>query len=161
MIKYSTRKVELKRFYVPDNMYFVTSVTENRKHIFSDKKNIKILLYAFNEYRYKYLYKIIAYVILPDHFHWLIIPDEKANISKIMKAVKGYTAKKIGAGKLWQHQFLDHCIRKKEDYKIHIDYIHKNPVKHGLISEISEYKWSSFRNYQFDDDSIIKIDKIS
>jgi len=159
MSQYPIRKVELKRFYIPYRIYFITTVTQNKEPIFSSKQNIEILLEAFSLYRGKYNYKIIAYVILPTHFHWLIIPSEKADISIIMKSVKGYTAKKIGK-KIWQHQFLDHCLRTTEDYKNHIDYIHNNPVKHGLVDNPSDYIWSSFRNYYLDDNSVFKIDKI-
>ena len=49
--------------------------------------------------------------------------------------------------RVWQHQFLDHVVRNTEDYRVHIEYIHNNPVKHGLCKEAGEYKWSSYRYY--------------
>ena len=160
MRKLIARRIELKRFKIAHQMYFITAVTENRVPIFKSQRNIEILLSAFNLYREKYKYKIVAFVILPDHFHWLIVTDVSANISTIMKSVKGYTAVKLGAGKLWQHQFLDHCVRQREDYTKHIEYIHKNPVKHGLARDVKEYIWSSFNNYEGSPAAVLKIDKL-
>jgi len=162
---YKTKRIELKRFYLPNYLYFVTSVIENRRKIFTDNVNINMLLNSFDYYRKEQGFKIVAFCILLDHFHWLIIPSERADISQIMKSVHGFSARKINkennqCGKLWQHQFLDHIIRKDEDYKQHIYYIHNNPVKHGLVKEPKDYLWSSYRNYYLDDDSLFRIDRL-
>jgi len=162
---FNTRRIELKRFYLPNHLYFVTSVIENRRKIFTNNINIDVLLDSFNHYRKEQGFKIVAFCILPDHFHWLIIPPERTDISQIMKSVRGFSARKINrensqCGRLWQHQFLDHVIRKDEDYKQHIHYIHNNPVKHELVEEPGDYPWSSYRNYYLDDDSLFKIDKL-
>ncbi len=155
----------LKRFDLPCRLYFVTSVTENRRCVFEIEQHIKILLDTFNYYRKNYSFDIVAYCILLNHFHWLIIPSDTANISKIMKGIKGYSSKKINqlngwSGKVWQHQFLDHIIKKEEDYRRHINYIHNNPVKHGLVESASLYPWSSYRNYYLGDNSLLEVDKL-
>ena len=162
---YEVGKVELKRFYLPEHMYFITKVTEDRRKIFVGEKNPHLLLEAFGHYRREYRFKIVAFCILPDHFHWLIIPSEIANVSKIMKGVLGLSARRINGennwqGRLWQHQFIDHVIRKGEDYQRHIDYIHNNAVKHGLVDSPGKYPWSSYRSY-CDDDTLFEIDRIS
>ncbi|MCK4353357.1 transposase [candidate division WOR-3 bacterium] len=162
---YKVRKIELKRFYLPNQMYFITSVVENRRKVFYNEKNIKLLLDIFEYYRQKYQFKIGAFSILPDHFHWLIILGEGGTISQIMKGVQGFSARRINKengwhGKLWQHQFLDHIIRKNEDYRNHINYIHNNPVKHKLVESPEAYRWSSYKNYYLGDDSLFKVDKL-
>lgn len=165
MDKGEVKGIRLKRFYLPNYLYFVTSVTQNKRKIFSDESNIRILLESLDLYRKKYSYKVIAYCVLPDHFHALIMPSEKANISKIMKGVKGYSSKQINSkknweGRIWQHQFLDHVITRNEDYKAHIDYIHNNPLKHNLVENLDDHRWSSYRNYFLEDDTVFKIDKM-
>jgi len=161
---YKTRRIELKRFYLANYLYFITSVTENRRKVFTNHANISALLDSFERYRKEQGFKIVAFCILPDHFHWLIIPAERTDISQIMKSVRGFSARKINKennqyGRLWQRQFLDHIIRKDEDYKQHIYYIHNNAVKHGLVEQPEDYLWSSYRNYYLDDDSLFRIDK--
>jgi putative transposase len=94
-----------------------------------------------------------AYVILDDHFHWIITPGEQ-NFSAIMQSIKlrfvhryKKTIGKKGQVTLWQRRFWDHVIRSTEDLHRHMDYIHFNPVKHGYVSKPMEYKWSSFHTH--------------
>ncbi|MFA5031848.1 MAG: transposase [bacterium] len=168
MINYKIRKIKLKRFYLPGEMYFITCVTENREKIFKEDKNVRILLSVIKYYKEKYEFNIAAYCILPDHFHCLVVPSKKANISMIMKGIKGYSTRLINKtnnanGSLWQHQFLDHIIRADEDYHSHIDYIHENPKKHRIVDETKKYKWSSYHVYYEEEhelNSCLQVDKI-
>jgi putative transposase len=152
---YKTRKIELKRFYLPGTAYFITCVTENRQKLFANEVNVQILLGVMEHYRKEYGFRISSYCILPDHFHCLVIPSGEAEISKIMKGIKGCSARVINhatgrCGKVWQHQFLDHVVRAKEDYRSHVDYVHNNPQKHGIVDEIRKYRWSSYHDYYGD-----------
>jgi putative transposase len=52
-----------------------------------------------------------------------------------------------GEATVWQRQFYKHTIREKRDLESHVEYIHYNPVKHGLVDRVSEWKWSSFHRY--------------
>jgi putative transposase len=52
-----------------------------------------------------------------------------------------------GETNLWQRRFWEHSIRDESDYKHHIDYLHYNPVKHGLVTKAVEWPWSSFHRY--------------
>ncbi|MFA6391497.1 MAG: transposase [Patescibacteria group bacterium] len=87
------------------------------------------------------------------------------NISQIMKAIKGRSARIINEilgknGQLWQHSFYEHGIRNEQDFIEKLNYIHFNPVRAGLVEDQSDFKYSSYQNYHLDDDLIIKIDKI-
>jgi len=53
----------------------------------------------------------------------------------------------VRAGRVWQWRFWDHIIRDQRDFNKHLDYIHYNPVKHGLVSSPLEYPHSSFAQY--------------
>jgi putative transposase len=48
---------------------------------------------------------------------------------------------------IWQRRFWEHTIRDEQDLNRHIDYIHYNPVKHGLVMRVAEWQWSSFHRY--------------
>lgn len=71
---YVSRKVELKRFYLTDHLYFITSVIENREPIFINENRAQILLRILNHYCKKCSVETIAFVLLPDHIHLLISP---------------------------------------------------------------------------------------
>ena len=94
-----------------------------------------------------------AYVILDDHFHWIITPVGQ-NFSAIMQSIKlrfvHRYKKAIGKKEqatLWQRRFWDHVIRNDEDLHRHMDYIHYNPVKHGLVKQVSQWPYSTYHQF--------------
>ena len=82
-----------------------------------------------------------------------------------MHDLKSHTAQEINRtlgrqGPFWQEGFYDHIIRDERDFQRRIDYIHKNPLTSGLVKEMPDYPFSSFRNYCVEDDSMIEVDQI-
>jgi putative transposase len=100
-------------------------------------------------------YHLLAYIILPDHFHWLMqVDDPSGNFSIVMRSIKAnFTLeyKKLYGiktpYKLWQARFWDHVIRDEQDLENHFDYIHWNPVKHGYVKNPDEWKHSSYQHW--------------
>ncbi len=88
---------------------------------------------------------------MPDHFHFLINPNENC-ISDIIKNIKLSFYKKHRYrmkidGQVWQKRFWDHIIRDEIDLNNHIDYIHYNPIKHQETKNVIDWKYSSFRKF--------------
>ena len=54
---------------------------------------------------------------------------------------------KRGERGIWQRKFWEHLIRDEQDYARHVDYIHRNPVKHGLVKHVKDWPFSSFHGY--------------
>jgi putative transposase len=145
-----------RRFYIPNSIYFITAVTNNRLPVFKEDKNIKILFNTLNSVRDIKPFDLTAYCLLHEHLHLLLRIDEesKYNITDIMHSLKrNFTINyknyyKITHGiNLWQKRFWDHIIRDEGGLKKHLDYIHYNPVKHGLTLKPEEYKYSSFNRW--------------
>ena len=140
----------IRRYYDIGNVYFLTHVTYKRKPILVNHADI--LKNSLNRVKSEYVFEIIAFVILPNHFHILIDPDTN-DVSKLMRKFKltfsaGYRAiHKIDSGRAWQYRFWDHVIRNQEDMNRHIDYIHYNPVKHGLVTNPFDWEHSSILDY--------------
>jgi putative transposase len=93
---------------------------------------------------------LFAWVILPDHFHCIIDCRDK-NISNIMHNFKITFSRNYrdmyAPGKVWQDRFWDHIMRNQEDMNRHLDYIHYNPVKHGLVNDPFLYENSSLKKF--------------
>jgi REP element-mobilizing transposase RayT len=92
-------------------------------------------------------------------------PPPEGNISQIMHAIKGRSArlinKKLGeSGQFWQKDFYEHGIRNEKDFEEKLNYIHLNLVRANLAKDPADFKYSSYRNYYLGGDSIIKIDRI-
>ena len=97
-------------------------------------------------------FALIAWVILPDHFH-LLFDSNESNLSDILHRIKlSFSSqyrklKNLRSGNIWQHRFWDHIIRNQEDFNNHINYIHYNPVKHGITTDPKKWEHSSFLDY--------------
>jgi len=145
--------MELKRkpkhYYVENAIYFITTHTFNFEPIFSDPKLAEILYNKILEYKGLLEYNLHSFVIMPHHLHIMLDLPSKTNISYIMFRLKGSSSREINKlrgvkSPIWQDRFYDHMIRDERDYVKHMDYIHFNPVKHGLVYKPEEWKWSSF-----------------
>lgn len=145
----------IRRYYLPDSIVFITSVTKNRNQIFLNKQNQEILNLTIENAKRIHSFEIIANVLLPEHFHWLMkITDSQDNFSNVIKCIKGnFTAnfKKFniisGQLSLWQPKFWDHVIRNEKDLKNHLDYIHWNPVKHGHVNNPGKWENTSLQRW--------------
>lgn len=94
-------------------------------------------------------YQLIAWVVMPNHVHVLIEVAPGEPLARIVQGWKSYTGKQIGllmAGALkpvWQPDYWDRYIRNEAHYLSAIEYIHQNPVKAGLVKNVSDWPWSS------------------
>jgi putative transposase len=105
-------------------------------------------------------FSIDAIVVLPDHLHIVMtLPLDDQDFSARLGRIKGhFTSQLVNAGatidryangkySLWQRRFWEHTIRHEEDFARHVDYIHFNPVKHGLVTRVRDWPFSSFHSY--------------
>ena len=98
-------------------------------------------------------YRLLAWVVMPNHVHVLIEPSADIELSDIVHSWKSYTATQINrlllpaqpSGQLWQREYWDRFIRDEAHLRATIDYIHDNPVKAGLVSQADDWQFSSAR----------------
>jgi len=144
-----------RRVYIPGGTYFFTLVGYRRKPIFADGERVELLRRSFREVKAKRPYDVLAAVVLPDHLHCLwCLPEGDADFSTRWQMVKTSFSRRMpakkrkdGAKTIWQPRFYDHCIRDESDFQKHLDYIHFNPVKHGLVSSPGDWPYSSFAHF--------------
>ncbi len=110
-------------------------------------------------------FEIDAWVLMPDHIHCIwSLPEDDVDYSKRWGLIKSRFTKIVGKrlvsnshstesrmkkreGTVWQRRFWEHKIRNEKDYEIHCNYIHYNPVKHGLVSSPKNWDFSTFHRY--------------
>ena len=148
--------MKYKRLFIPDSYIFLTVVTNQRKNILI--KNIKLLRESFQNAKKHFDFEITASVILPDHFHILIKPENIKEYPKIITAIKFYFSRRYNAvGQecptydrtkgIWQRRYYEHTINDEKDLNNHLDYIHFNPIKHGHIEKVKDWEYSSFHKF--------------
>lgn len=154
-----------RRLYIPGGTYFFTIVTYCRRPLFKDPHNIELLREAIAKVKNKQPFQILAAVILPDHIHflWQLPPDDADYSQRISKLkisfTRAYKAKnsanlELSASRhkhrerdVWQRRFWEHAIADEADLQNYLDYIHYNPVKHGLVSCPHLWQYSSFAKW--------------
>jgi len=116
----------------------VTSVTREREPVFSDLWVARGLVRALIREQEMGRAVTLAYVIMPDHLHWLLELGERTTLSAVVRAVKAVTAHRVGRP-IWQSGFHDHALRREEDLVATARYVVVNPVRAGLVGKVGDY----------------------
>lgn len=156
---------EYRRSRVDGGTYFFTVLTYKRLPILTTGAARSLLRQAWLDVRERFPFILDAICLLPDHLHCIwTLPEDDADYSIRWKEIKRLFTKgylnQVGPGEernpsrlsrgeaaIWQRRFWEHTIRDETDLNRHLDYIHYNPVKHGLVQSVSAWPWSSFHRY--------------
>lgn len=125
-------------------IYLLTAVTEERVRHFEDWRIGRLLVGEFRRIQEDGLCDSLAYVVMPDHFHWLVGLNGQTSLSGIARLVKGRSARQVnlaigGRGGVWQAGFHDHALRKEEDMQAVARYVVANPLRAGLVTRLGDY----------------------
>lgn len=156
---YNPSMVRYRRNLVPGACYFFTvTLCDRRSRLLVE--HIGALRAALLAARERAPFAIDAMVVLPDHLHALwTLPMDDADFAGRWRVVKGAFSRALAASgvplrrlprggyALWQPRFWEHTIRDADDYQRHVDYIHINPLKHGLVSRLADWPHSSFHRF--------------
>ncbi len=126
------------RVSLPGQVYHITTVTFDREPVFSDLQPARILVGALRAAQVRDEATTLAFVIMPDHMHWLMQLGADVSLAKVVSAVKAVTAHGIGR-RVWQDGFHDHALRREEDLAEVARYIVANPVRAGLVDRVGDY----------------------
>ncbi|MEH6389948.1 REP-associated tyrosine transposase [Pseudomonas profundi] len=121
----------------PGRFYLVTAVTLNREPVFANLASARTLINTLRSELSRNQIQTWAYVVMPDHFHWLMQLNHEA-LSEVVGRVKGLTAKQLGRS-IWQSGFHDRAVRKEDDLKAMARYIIANPLRAGLVESVADY----------------------
>jgi len=155
--------MEYRRARIKGGTYFFTVVTHRRRRFLCQPENAELMRKALRHVMQRHPFKIDAFVLLPDHLHCIwTLPREDDDFSMRWQLIKRYFSERCKSWyrgnvsvsreekkeqAIWQRRFWEHAIRNDEDYVRHADYIHYNPVKHGLVRAPRDWKYSSFHRY--------------
>ena len=103
-------------------------------------------------------FTIDAWVVLPEHMHCIwTLPAGDSDFSMRWRLIKTLFSRSLpkterrsmvrqaaGERGIWQRHYWEHCIRDDADYARHMDYVHANPLKHGLVNRVVDWPYSSF-----------------
>jgi putative transposase len=152
MVRYRRNRIAGAKFF------FTLTLADRQSTALVD--HVSVLRAAFRVARKERPFAIDAIVILPDHLHAILsLPADDADFPGRWRRIKGYFSTHLleagsrikrhrnGELALWQRRYWEHTIRDDADFARHVDYIHYNPVKHGLVKRVCDWPHSSFHLY--------------
>jgi putative transposase len=153
---------------LPGALHFVTGNFLNRIPLFSDSACCGAFLETLSDLNQRWPSKLIAFVLMPDHFHLISNPRD-GHIKEFIGTLKSLTAKRILtqrksgrvriSGQVWQESFKAMPLWSGWMIWQKINYIHANPVKAGVVKATKDYRWSSFHSYYSSGEELITIDR--
>lgn len=126
------------RYSEPGRVYLVTTVTRNRLPLFRDFAAARMLVGVLKREQDLGRAQTLAYVVMPDHLHWMMALSARQSLSTVVRAVKAVTAHEMGRP-VWQAGFHDHAVRKEEDMAGIARYVVANPVRARLVKRVGDY----------------------
>jgi len=136
--KPNARNLRKGRFSEPGRIYLVTAVTKDRERCFADLNAARCLVRTLKKESDLHRADTLAFVIMPDHFHWLMQLGELADLSAVVRSVKAVSDHRLGFP-VWQEGFYDRALRRDEDIKETARYVVANPLRAGLVSRLGDY----------------------
>ena len=154
-----------RRNFVPGGTYFFTVVTHRREPFLTTPLARSCLRLAMEEEGAARPFEQVAVVLLPDHLHaiWTLPHGDVRYPTRWKRIKERFTdaylegggregertasMRKRGERGIWQRRFWEHTVRDEDDLERCMNYVHWNPVKHGLVSRTADYEWSSFRRW--------------
>ena len=141
---------KLTRYNLENHIYFVTSKTKNNQPIFLNPTYAELFINTLIDCRNKYRFLLLGFVVMPDHFHVLILPKQGYKIESVVQKIKSlfaYRMRGLGIkGSTWQKGFYDFIVYSEKKFREKLNYIHANPVRKGIVNDPRDYDFSSM-NY--------------
>lgn len=126
------------RYSCPGQIYLVTAVTADREPVFRDVWAARSLIRALMVEAQDQTALTLAYVVMPDHLHWLLELGEQHSLSRVMQRIKAVSAHRLGRP-IWQKGFHDRALRREDDLTNAARYIVANPLRAGLVRNVGDY----------------------
>ena len=129
-------------------MFFVSSKTSQGRPLLQMEKPALLFIDVLRSYTLKGTFKVLEFVVMPDHFHVLVKLDGNTSIERAVQLIKGSFSfrrkRELGLkGEVWQRGFSEVRVMDQESFFAHKEYIDQNPVKAGLAKSAEEYPYCS------------------
>ena len=140
------------RARVAGGTWFFTVVTAGRRRWLASTQGLDAFRSSYRDVAKDQPFETVAMVVLPEHLHcvWRL-PDGDDDFSRRWQRIKRRTTERMRrrgmTGPFWQARFWEHSIRDERDLRMHLDYVHYNPVRHGLVGKAAEWSASSIHRY--------------
>jgi putative transposase len=178
---FSSMRNPLRRHYGRGDLHFVTFSCYRRRPFLGTARARNRFVRILDEVRSRHAFKLIGYVVMPEHVHLLLSEPRKGTPSKVLQVLKQKVSRALrGRGKkpmpgqlslpfcrtaadaeaFWQRRFYDFNVWSEKKVKEKLEYMHANPVNRKLVPHPKEWPWSSWSYYMKGEKGLIRIDSL-
>jgi len=171
----------LKRYYGRGDLHFLTFSCYRRLPLLKTVRARNLFVKALGQIRERYKFRLVGYVVMPEHVHLLISEPAKSTPSVVLKALKQrvsrdmrknrlrvsgaqlrlpFMGSEAGLPRFWQPRFYDFNVYTTKKKREKLEYMHLNPVKRGLVKDPGAWRWSSFLFYVRREPGLVPIDPV-
>jgi putative transposase len=148
----------LVRYQQGGGFHFVTFSCYRRQPLLGTAAARELFESALERVRKRYMFVVIGYVVMPEHVHLLLNEPEIGLLSRSIQSLKLSVTRRQRERPFWQARYYDFNVRSADKTAEKLRYIHRNPVKRGLVSKPEDWKWSSFRHYLCGEQGTVEIE---
>ncbi len=158
----------LKRYQNSKQSHFVTFTCYRRLRHLDDPGVRDAVVAALEQARVHYRFRLYGFVVMPEHVHLLVSEPDRGLLANALQTLKIASAKRTTSQRelehrrspLWQKRYYDCNIRNYRQFVEKLRYIHRNPVRRGLVQKPEDWRWSSFRHYASGENCGVEIESL-
>jgi putative transposase len=141
-------KGQRNRYHQAGEFHFITFSSFRRQPYLLTVAAMELFEDALERVRQRYLFAVAGYVVMPEHVHLLVNEPGRGLLSRTVQALKLSVSMRSRERPFWQAHYYDFNVSSHHKFVEKLRYIHRNPVKRGLVTKPEEWLWSSYRHYQ-------------
>ena len=171
----------LRRFYGRGDLHFVTFSCYRRRSFLGTPRARHRFVKILDQVRSRFQFRLIGYVVMPEHVHLLVSEPKKGNPSKALQVLKQKVSRALrkrprkpssaqlslpfasattDSAAFWQRRFYDFNVWSNRKVQEKLDYMHRNPVQRTLVSHPKDWPWSSWSHYEKGEPGLIRINTL-
>jgi putative transposase len=170
----------LKRYYGKHDLHFLTCTCYRRLNLFRSARAKNVFVKILGEVRDRFQFKLVGYVVMPNHIHLLLSEPARGTPSTVMQVLKQRVSRRLRNKKrvtrkqlslafsavegsprqFWQRRFHDFNVWSHKKKVEKLEYMHFNPVMRGLVRDPMHWPWSSYSHYAVGEAGLVRIDEV-
>lgn len=154
---------KLVRYQQCGCFHFLTFSCYHRQPLLSRVGAYGVFEQELETVRRHYEFVVAGYVLMPEHVHLLVGEPHRSTLSVVLQILKQQTARRLkifGDPSFWQRRYYDFNVHNENKRIEKLRYMHRNPVKRGLVAKPEDWAWSSFRHYATGLEGVVEIESM-
>ena len=149
----------LVRYQGSGGLHFVTFSCYERLPLLQESQGYAVFLRELEAARVRYQFQVVGYVLMPEHVHLLLTEPPDWPLSMALQVLKQESSRELKGleRQFWQRRYYDFHVRTEEKRVEKLKYMHRNPVRRGLVVAPESWPWSSYRHYLTGERGVVEI----